>query len=73
MYKKIYRVVVDFGYEDKAWMERFLFKKEALKALIQHSGCDDSITFEEAMDNDRLYYIEEDHYDDKEDWDWMNS
>jgi hypothetical protein len=70
-----YRLVSDFGFGDKSWIERGLSEKDALNKLIEHGYCRKDITIEEALDlkGDSIYYLEIDDFDDVEDWDWMDS
>jgi hypothetical protein len=71
--KKQYRLVADFGYGDKTWVERFLDEQEAIAALSKETGREFE-SIEQALDYDYTnHYIERDHPDDEEDWDWMDS
>lgn len=67
-----YRLVSDYGYGDKTWHSRDLDEESAIKELNIASG-GNAETLDEAMDSGHLYYIEEDSWDDEEDWDWMDS
>jgi hypothetical protein len=73
--EKKYRLVSDFGYGDKSWIERDLSEEEALDALFERGYCNADTTIEQALDlkGDSVYYLEIDHPDDVEDWDWMDS
>lgn len=69
----IYRLVADYGYGDKAWVERFLSAEQAVN-LFNNRLRLDLDTIEECLDYDHpTHSIEEDHYGDTEDWDWMDS
>jgi hypothetical protein len=70
-----YRLVSDFGYGDKSWIERDLSEDDALDALFERGYCNADITIERALDlkGDSVYYLEIDDPDDKEDWDWTDS
>jgi hypothetical protein len=68
--EKTYRLVSDYGYGDKTWLKRDLTEAEAM-AEIQKE-CPGIETLEQALNAD-LYYLEEDSWDDEEDWDWMDS
>ena len=72
MKTKLYRVVANFGYGDMTWLERLLHENEAIEAFNQIANSNVS-TLQEAMYDDRCYYIEEDDPNDEEDWDWMDS
>ncbi len=77
MNNEMYRLVSDFGYGDKCWLERWLSLDDALKELAPHRGYsknDKEIPLlGEAQDSSFTYYIERDNYGDTEDWDWMDS
>jgi hypothetical protein len=68
--EKRYRLVANFGYGDVTWTKRDMPEAEALKAV--QNECPGFETIEQAMEGD-LYYLEEDSWDDVEDWDWMDS
>ena len=69
-----YRLVSNYGYGDKSWVDRFLLAGEAIAALNSRLGHDAVTTIEEALDYDHwIYSLEEDAVGDTEDWDWMDS
>jgi hypothetical protein len=69
--EKQYRIVSDFGWGDKSWQERFIAEEDALELI--NKTCNMSFeTIDQAMDGE-TYYLEIDHPDDEEDWDWMDS
>jgi hypothetical protein len=70
-----YRLVSDFGYGDKSWVERDLTESQALKELVSRGYCDPDITIDRALELKELdywYYLEIDDGG-EEDWDWMDS
>jgi len=68
-----YRIVSDYGFGDKCWIERDLTEEEALKAINDQGGYDFE-TLEAALDYDYgIYSVEDDNLNDEEDWDWMDS
>lgn len=73
--KNRYRLVSDYGYGDKCWLERNLTADEAVKALNdQIRGGGDFETIEQALNYDGgIYSIQHDDWDDVEDWDFMSS
>lgn len=74
---KTYRIVADYGYGDKSWVERGLKEKEILKWFIEKHNYLKDTTFAEIQhfyrDSDYLYFFEEDNSEDQEDWDWLSS
>ena len=66
----IYRLVSDYGWGDKAWLERGLSESEAIKAFNHNRGTNYK-NISECKHS--CYYLEEDAWDDEEDWDWMDS
>ena len=71
--QEYYRLVADYGYGDKTWVERFMPAEEAIAAFNQQAHCDYT-TIDECLDADHLIYsVQVDHDGDVEDWDWMDS
>lgn len=69
-----YRIVVDYGYGDRTWLERGLTKEEVVRWFIDNLKYPEELTFEECpQDDGYTYYYEEDHPDDTEEWDWQVS
>ena len=69
-----YRLVSNYGFGDKSWLERGMSADEAVKALNGHVRGANFRTIEDALAYDHpIYTVEEDHPDDEEDWDWMDS
>lgn len=78
MSKQLYRLVSDYGFGDKTWLERGLTAEEAINAFNAALGGNIVTklvtTIDEALDYDHpIYSIEEDDPDDEEDWDPMSS
>ncbi len=74
MKKIFYRLVSDYGYGDKTWLERDLSPEEAVKALNKILNAKVVETIEGALNYDHpIYSIEADCEDDVEDWDWRDS
>lgn len=72
----MYRLVSDYGYGDKSWVERWLSEEDMLDELFSRGLADEDTTIEDALnmrENGSTYYIEEDSPGDVEDWDWMSS
>jgi len=69
---KYYRIVSDYGYGDKSWLDRIIPEDKILKKFKDISGRDCQTIFE-AEDSDMNYYIEEDDWEDEEDWEWLDS
>lgn len=70
----MYRLVSDCGWGDKSWLERFLTAEQAIAEFNNRLRYEAVKTIEEALDFDHIIYsVEEDHEDDEEDWDWMDS
>lgn len=73
----IYRLVSDYGFSDKTWLERGLSAEQAVDAFADRTGLkfdtvEEGLTY--AMnDGHPTYYLEVDHWDDEPDWDWMDS
>lgn len=67
-----YRLVSDYGYGDKTWLERMLTASEAVRAFNGRTGCNYS-TVEACKDASLVYALEVDSWHDEEDWDWMDS
>ena len=73
MSRVYYRLVSDYGWSDKSWLERFMSADEAITALNDKTG-QQFTTIDEALNYDHpIYTIEVDHEGDTEDWDWMDS
>lgn len=71
---RTFRLVSDYGYGDKTWLERGLTPDEAVSALNRVLGATVVTTIDQAQDYDHpIYSIELDDENDKEDWDWMDS
>jgi hypothetical protein len=74
---RFYRIVSDYGYGDKSWVERMLTEQEVKEWFIKNtewtSDDFDEVGIEHFMDNDFRYYVEVDNENDKEDWDWQDS
>jgi hypothetical protein len=69
-----YRLVSDYGWGDKAWLERFLDANQAVQAFNDKLGWQAVETIEQALEYDHpIYRIEVDDPDDEVDWDWMDS
>jgi hypothetical protein len=66
----MYRLVADYGHGDKSWCERFMNEEEALAVIRKERPGVENL--EQAMDG-MIYYLEEDDFEDEEDWDWMDS
>lgn len=73
--EKRYRIVSDYGYGDKSWIERDLTQQDVINWFIKHKNYSIDTEFNELpyYDSDFIYYIEDDHPDDKEDWNWEDS
>jgi hypothetical protein len=70
----MYRIVSDYGYGDKTWLERGLTKDEVIQWFIVHKNYSKDITFEDCPnDSDFTYYYEKDNENDIIDWDWQDS
>lgn len=67
-----YRLVSDYGYGDKSWLERMLSASEAIRAFNERTGHSCS-TIEACQNSSPVYTLEVDNWEDKEDWDWMDS
>jgi hypothetical protein len=72
---KTYRLVSNYGYGDKTWLERDLTEQDVINYFINNRNYPKDTTFEDCPDNnsDCTYYYEEDNPDDIEDWDWQDS
>lgn len=68
-----YRVVVDYGWGDKTWIERDLTLREIVEYFKEQHSCDIFSIRQRYMDADYRYYWESDHPDDVEDWNWEDS
>ena len=70
---RYYRIVSDFGWGDKSWVERMIPEDEILDKLKESCGreCENIESAEDSGYD--IHYIEEDSWDDEEDWDWMDS
>jgi len=69
-----YRIVSDFGYGDKSWIERDLTAQQVCNWFIINKKYDEDITLDECPnDSDFTYYYELDNENDLEDWDWQDS
>lgn len=73
MSEKLYRLVSDYGYGDKTWVERLLNEELILLAFQRSAGWSSMPTLEEAMNSEGIYKVEEDNPEDVEDWDWQSS
>lgn len=75
--RRIYRLVSDYGFSDKAWLERGLSAEQAVDAFTERTGLkfdtvDEGLSF--GLNNSHpTYYIEEDGWGDEPDWDVMDS
>jgi len=74
-----YRIVHDYGYSDKTWVERHLLPDQLVEAWNRlHRWGKEPLSFEEILaqhssDEDDTHFVEEDAFGDEEDWDWMDS
>ena len=74
MRQRTFRIVSDYGYGDKTWLERFLSYREVEEYFRKHRGYTERRHIVNLFENsDSLYYFEEDHHDDVENWDWLDS
>lgn len=75
--EKRYRIVADYGYGDKTWVERNLTKDDVKEFFVNEEGWSpeeyDEVGIEHFMDSDFIYYVEIDNPSDIEDWDWQDS
>jgi len=70
----MYRIVSNYGYGDKSWLERNLSREDVIQWFINNRGYDEDTTFEDCpSDSDYIYYYEDDNPNDEEDWDWQDS
>jgi hypothetical protein len=68
-----YRLVSDYGYGDKSWLERDLTAEQAIAVINDRTGMDVE-TIDAALEADHpIYSIEVDDWEDVEDWDWQDS
>lgn len=73
---KQYRIVTDYGYGDKHWFKRFLTAQQVKEYFMDNGWTSedfDEVGIEYFMDNDFIHYVEIDHENDVEDWDWQDS
>jgi hypothetical protein len=67
-----FRIVSDYGYEDKVWLERMLTKKQVRDWIIKNTKWTDldyeTVGFEYFMNKDGQLYIEIDDENDEENW-----
>lgn len=70
-----YRIVSDYGYGDKSWIERDLDKQDVVDWFVKMRNYDKDTTFEELPNqySETTYYYEKDNIDDVEDWNWEDS
>lgn len=73
MEKKLYRLVSDYGYGDRTWIERLLDEQSILLAFQSRANWTRVPTLEEAMNSEGIYKVEQDNPEDVEDWDWQDS
>ena len=73
--EKKYRIVSDFGYGDKSWVERDLTQEQVISWFVENRNYPEDTVFDELpyYDSDMIYYIEDDNPNDVEDWDWQDS
>lgn len=71
--EKLYRLVSDYGYGDKTWIERLVNEEQVLLAFKRSAKWTRMPTLEEAMNSEGIYKVEEDDENDVEDWDWQDS
>lgn len=73
-FNKRYRIVSDFGYGDRTWLERDLTEQQVIDWFIANRKYPPDTTFEECPnDSDFTYFYEEDDPNDEVDWDWQDS
>lgn len=70
---KTYRLVADYGWGDKTWLERNLSEKEAIQEYNEKTGRGIKNIEEAESDYHPFFFVEEDRPDDVEDWDWWDS
>lgn len=68
-----YRLVSDYGFGDKAWLERDLTAEQAVEELNSQIGRRLETIDQALWAEHPIYSIEEDHENDEVDWDWMDS
>lgn len=75
--EKRYRIVSNYGYGDMTWVQRMLSKEQVKEWFVKNSKWTeedfDDVGIEHFMDSDFTHYVEVDHEDDEEDWDWQDS
>lgn len=72
--EQLYRIVSNYGYGDKTWIDRGLTKEQVVDYFVYSRNYSKDTTFEDCpSDSDFTYYYEEDNPEDVEDWDWQDS
>lgn len=72
-----YRIVSDYGYGDKTWLERNLTEQQVKEYFINNCGCTsedfDKNGIDFYLNLETIIYVEIDKPTDKEDWNHEDS
>lgn len=68
-----YRLVSDYGFGERTWLERDLTAEQAVEELNSRIGRRLETIDQALWAEHPIYSIEVDDQDDEVDWDWMDS